>query len=106
MPGPVLHVGAVLTCAHGGVATPTVPSPQVMLSGMPAVTIAGPWAIAGCAFVPPAGNGPCITGVMVAGSVQVTSNGQPLALLTGISVCTPTGTPMLPISAQMLVTAT
>jgi hypothetical protein len=44
--------------------------------------------------------------MMVVGSVQVTSNGQPLALLTGVSLCAPTGTPMLPISAQLFVTAT
>jgi hypothetical protein len=106
MPGPILHVGAVVTCAHGGVATPTVPNPMVLVSGMPTVTIAGPWAVAGCAFVPPAGNGPCVTGMWVLGSLQVTSNGQPLAILTGVSTCVPTGTPMLPISAQTFVIAT
>jgi len=73
---------------------------------MPIVTIAGPWAVAGCAFVPPAGNGPCVTGMFVVGAVQVTSNGQPVALLTGVSMCAPTGTPMIPVSAQMLVNAT
>ena len=106
MPGQILHVGAVVTCAHGGVATPTVPSPTVLVSGMPIVTIAGPWAVAGCAFVPPAGNGPCVTGMWVLGAVQVTSNGQPVAILTGVSTCVPTGTPMLPVSAQTLVNAT
>jgi len=106
MPGPILHMGAVLTCAHGGMATATVPSPTVLVSGMPIVTIAGPWAVAGCAFVPPAGNGPCVTGMFVVGAVQVTSNGQPVALLTGVSMCAPTGTPMIPVSAQMLVNAT
>ena len=25
MPGPILHMGAVVTCAHGGQAIPTVP---------------------------------------------------------------------------------
>jgi len=106
MPGPILHVGAVVSCAHGGVATPTVPSPTVFVSGMPIVTIAGPWAVAGCAFAPPAGNGPCVTGMWVVGAVQVTSNGQPVAILSGVSTCVPTGTPMLPVSAQTLVNAT
>jgi uncharacterized Zn-binding protein involved in type VI secretion len=87
-------------------ATLTVPSPTVLVSGMPIATIAGPWAIAGCAFIPPAGNGPCVTGMFVVGAVQVTSNGQPVALLTGVSTCVPTGTPMIPISAQVLVNAT
>jgi uncharacterized Zn-binding protein involved in type VI secretion len=106
MPGPILHMGAVVTCAHGGVATPTVPSPTVTVSGMPIVTIAGPWAIAGCAFVPPAGNGPCATGTWILGATQVTSNGQPVAILSGVSTCVPTGTPMLPVSAQTFVVAT
>ena len=54
-------------CSHGGQAMPTVPSPVVFVSGMPVATIAAPYAIAGCAFVPPAGNGPCVTGQWVVG---------------------------------------
>jgi hypothetical protein len=106
MPGPILHVGAVVTCAHGGMAIPTVPSPFVLVSGMPIATIAAPYAVAGCAFVPPYGNGPCVTGQWVVGSVFVTSMGQPVAILSGVSVCVPTGTPMIPVSAQALVIAT
>ena len=106
MPGPILHIGAVVTCAHGGQAVPSVPSTAVFVSGMPIATIAAPYLVAGCAFVPPAGNGPCITGQWVAGSVQVLSHGQPVAIMTGVSLCAPTGTPLLPISAQTLVLAT
>ena len=106
MPAPVLHVGAVVLCSHGGQAIPTVPSPVVFVSGMPVATIAAPYAIAGCAFVPPGGNGPCVTGQWIVGSMQVLSQGQPLAIMTGTSVCVPTGTPILPVSAQTLVLAT
>ena len=106
MPGPVLHAGAVVTCAHGGMATPTAPSPVVLVSGMPIATIAAPYAVAGCAFVPPAGNGPCVTGQWVVGAIQVLSQGQPVAILTGTAVCAPTGTPLVPVSAQTLVIAT
>jgi len=95
-----------VTCAHGGMAIPTVPSPQVMVSGMPIATIAAPYAVTGCAFVPPAGNGPCVTAMWVVGAVQVTSNRQPVAIQTGVAVCVPTGTPLLPVSAQTLVIAT
>jgi hypothetical protein len=87
-------------------AMPTVPSPTVMVSGMPIATIAAPYAVAGCAFVPPAGNGPCVTAQWVVGAVQVMSNGAPVAIMSGVSVCVPTGTPLLPISAQTLVLAT
>jgi hypothetical protein len=87
-------------------AAATVPSPFVMVSGMPAVTIAAPWAVAGCGFVPPAGNGPCVTASWIVGSAQVMSMGQPLAILTGVSICAPTGTPLVPVSAQTFVIAT
>jgi hypothetical protein len=105
MPGPILHMGAVVTCAHGGQAVPTAPSPSVMVSGMPIATVAAPYAVAGCPFVPTAGNGPCVTGQWVVGAVQVLSHGQPVVIMTGTSVCTPTGTPLLPTSAQTMVLA-
>jgi len=106
MPGPILHMGATVLCAHGGQAIPTVPSPLVMVSGMPIATIAAPYAIAGCTFVPPAGNGPCVTGQWVVGATMVLSQGQPVAILSGASICVPTGTPMLPVASQTLVLAT
>ena len=106
MPAPILHMGAIVTCAHGGQAVPTVPSPRVMVSGMPIATIAAPYSIAGCAFVPPAGNGPCVTAQWVVGAVQVMSEGQPVAIMTGMATCVPTGTPLLPVTAQMRVMAT
>ena len=106
MPDRFLHMGAVVLCAHGGQAMPTVPSPVVMVSGMPIATIAAPYAVAGCAFVPPAGNGPCVTAQWMVGAVQVMSQGQPVAIMTGVSICVPTGTPLVPVSAQTLVLAT
>lgn len=106
MPAPILHMGAVVTCAHGGQAIPMVSSPCVFVSGMPIATIAAPYAVAGCPFVLPTGNGPCVTAQWVVGAVQVMSQGQPVAIMSGVSVCVPTGTPLLPVSAQMLVLAT
>jgi len=106
MPAPILHVGATVLCAHGGQAIPTVPSPVVMVSGMPIATIAGPWTVAGCAFVPPAGNGPCVTAQWIVGAVQVMSQGQPVVIMTGVASCVPTGTPLMPVMAQTMVLAT
>lgn len=106
MPGPILHTGAVVTCAHGGQAVPTVPSTCVFVSGMPVATIAAPYSVAGCTFAPPPGNGPCVTAQWVVGATAVLSQGQPVAILSGSSICTPTGTPLLPVSSQMLVIAT
>ena len=106
MPAPILHMGATVLCSHGGLAIPTVPSPVVLVSGMPIATIAAPYVIAGCAFVPPAGNGPCVVGQWVVGATMVLSQGQPVAILSGVSICAPTGTPMLPVASQTLVLAT
>ena len=105
MPGPVLHTGAVVTCMHGGQAMPSAPSPRVMVSGMPAATIAAPYTVAGCAFAPPGGNGPCVTALWSVGAVRVTSLGQPLAIMTGMSSCVPTSTPLVPVQAQVRVIA-
>lgn len=99
-------MGAVVTCAHGGQAMPTMPSPRVMVSGMPAATIAAPYVVAGCAFAPPAGNGPCVSAQWIVGAVRVVSMGQPVAIMSGTATCVPTGTPLLPVSAQMRVIAT
>jgi len=106
MPGPILHLGATVTCAHGGQAVPTAPNPRVLVSGQPVSTIAAPYAVAGCPFVPPAGNGPCVTGQWVVGATRVLVAGQPVAIQAGQSVCAPTGTPMLPLVAQPRVIAT
>jgi hypothetical protein len=104
VPGFVLQVGATVMCSHGGQAQPTVPNPRVLLSGAPSLTLAAPWVVAGCPFVPPA-PGPCVTAQWTIGTTRVTSNGQPLLLLTGMAICAPTGTPLLPIVAQTRVTA-
>ena len=104
MPGFVLQVGATVMCAHGGQAQPTVPNPRVLLSGAPSVTMAAPWVVAGCPFVPPS-PGPCVTAQWIVAATRVTSNGQPLLVMSGQAVCMPTGAPLLPIVAQTRVSA-
>lgn len=106
MPGPILHLGATVTCSHGGQAMPTAPFARVLVSGQPVATQPGPWAVAGCGFVPPGGNGPCVTGSFVTAATRVFAGGQPVVLMDSISVCTPTGTPLLPVQAQTRVVGT
>ncbi len=106
MPGFVLHQGATVICAHGGQAQPTMPNPRVLVNGMPVTTIAAPYVVAGCPFVPPGGNGPCVTAQFVTAAVRVTSSGWPLLVQSSQSVCTPTGTPLLALVVQTRVTAT
>jgi hypothetical protein len=104
MPGPILHLGAAVTCSHGGVATATAPNPRVLLSGQPIVTLACPYAIAGCGLTSTGVF--CASGLWVSGAVRVTVMGQPVAVQGGGSVCATTGNPMLPITVQPRVVAT
>ncbi|MGH6846871.1 MAG: hypothetical protein ACREC0_05390 [Methylocella sp.] len=105
MPGPILHMGAIVTCAHGGTATPTAPVPRVLVSAQPVAIIAAPYVVAGCPFVPP-NPGPCVTGQWVVGATRVLALGQPVAIQAGVAVCVPTGTPLLPVTVQPRVIAT
>lgn len=106
MPGFILHLGAVVICAHGGQAMPTVTSPRVIVSGQPVTTLAAPYSIAGCAFVPPAGNGPCVTGQWVVGATRVMAGGQPVLTQSSVATCVPTGTPLTVVTTQVRVQAT
>ena len=92
-------------CAHAGQATPAAPNPRVTVSGQPTVTLASPYLVAGCPFVPPGGNGPCVTAQFVTAAIRVTSNGQPLLLLDSQAICAPTGTPLMILVTQVRVTA-
>jgi hypothetical protein len=94
MPGFLLHSGATVLCAHGGQAMPTVPNPRVKVAGQPVTTQPSPYTVAGCAFVPPGGNGPCVTAQWLVGATRVLAGGQPVLLQTSTATCVPTGTPL------------
>jgi hypothetical protein len=104
MPDFLLQIGATVLCAHGGEALPTVPNSRVLLSGAPSVTMAAPWVVTGCPFVPPA-PGPCVTRAMDDRHPRVTSTGQPLLAQSSQGFCQPTGAPLVPLSAQTRVAA-
>ena len=105
MPAPALHLGAVIMCSHAGQATPVAPFPRVLLSGQPAVTLSSPYVIAGCALTGTP-NPPCATGQWLVGATRVLAGGAPVASMTGSSTCVPTGTPLVPVSAQTRVLVT
>lgn len=105
MPGPIVHLGAVVQCMHGGLATAVAPNPRVSVSGQPVVTIGSPYAIAGCSLTPSGVF--CVSGAWVSGAVRVTSMGMPLAVqVGGASVCASTGMPMLAVTVQPRAVAT
>jgi hypothetical protein len=77
-----------------------------MVSGQPTVLITAPWAVAGCPFNVSGSPVPCVTGQWTVGATRVLSTGQPVVLMTSQSVCTPNGTPLMPVSAQPRVLGT
>jgi hypothetical protein len=104
MPGPLLHFGATVLCSHGGQAMPSAPNLRVLVSGQPVATMPAPYLIAGCAFAPPAGNGPCVTAQWVVAATRVLIGGQPAVLLDSQATCIPTGTPLMAVASQTRVT--
>jgi hypothetical protein len=106
MPGPIVHLGATVMCMHGGMAQPIAPFPRVLVSGQPVATQAGPYAVAGCAFVPPGGNGPCVTGQWVVAATRVFAGGAPIVVQGSVAVCAPTGTGLNVVVSQMRAMAT
>ena len=103
MPGFLLHSGATVMCMHAGQAQPVVFNPRVKVGGQPVVTQTSAYAIAGCPFVPPGGNGPCVTAQWLTASIRVRAGGMPVLLQDSKAICAPTGTGLNIIVTQMRV---
>jgi hypothetical protein len=106
MPGFLLHVGATVMCMHAGQAQPTAPNPRVTVSGQPIVVQTTAYVVAGCPFVPPGGNGPCVTAQWITAAVRVRSNGVPVLLQDSQAICAPTGTGLNIVMTQIRVKGT
>ena len=106
MPGFLLHIGAQVTCSHGGQAVPTVVSPAITVSGQPVATLGAPYTIVGCARCrrrrPP--TAPVCRRSCTVGATRVFAGGLPVLLLSSPAICMPTGTPLLVLAAQPRVT--
>lgn len=103
MPGFLLHLGATVMCMHAGQAQPLAPNPRVLVGGQPVVTQTGPYVVAGCPFVPPAGNGPCVMAQWITSATRVLAGGAPVVLQDSQAICTPTGTGLLIVVTQLQV---
>ena len=87
MPGPILHVGALLTCLHQGAVASPPTNTRVFVGGRLALTAVDVVTIAGCVFtVPVAKPQPCVL-VKLIPSTKVLINGQPAAILTPTTLC-------------------
>jgi hypothetical protein len=91
MPGPVLHVNAGVTCTHAGPVTAVSSNTRVLVNGMPAVTIADTFTVAGCPFQVPAPSGtkpqPCVRIQWTVPAARVQVNAQPVLVQTSTGVC-------------------
>ena len=82
---------------------PTMPNPRVKVGGQSIVTQTTTYTVAGCPFVPPGGNGPCVTAQWVVAATRVKAAGQPVLLQDSQAICAPTGTPLNVIVTQVRV---
>jgi hypothetical protein len=105
MPGFLVHLGAVVLCAHGGEAQPTTLNRRVIVSGMPTTQTAAPYLVAGCPMATGGSPAPCLSAQWMTGATRVTSGGQPLVLIDSQAVCAPNGTPVTITSTQSRVRA-
>jgi hypothetical protein len=110
MPGTMMHVGAVAMCPHGGPISTVPGSPRVLLSGMPAATMADQYLVAGCAFNVSGAPSPCLRVQWIAPAVRVLINGAPPILNISAGLClnpaqAPQGPPVV-ASTQPRVIAT
>ncbi len=107
MPGHLLHLGATVTCLHGGQATPTQTSPHVTVSGQPIVTQSTTHVIAACSLstlpVPPPF---CVTAQWVTAATRVTADSVPVLLEDSQAVCTASGTGLNVVTTQTTVKGT
>jgi hypothetical protein len=101
MAGPVLHMGATLTCVHAGQLTIIAASPRVMVSGLPAAVLTDQGIVAGCVFNVSGKPQPCLTTQWMAGATRVLASGQPL--LTATPVATTLSADMIPAGPPIVI---
>lgn len=86
MPGPVLHVGAMVSCPHAAPTSPVTANARVLVNGMPALLLTDTFPVAGCPFQVPVPAGtkpqPCVTIRWMVGAARVLVNGVPVLLAT------------------------
>lgn len=88
MPGPILHVGAVANCPHGGMLNIIASNARVMVGGMPAAVLTDQGMVAGCVFtIPPSKPQPCVTTRWIVGATRVMSNGVPMLINPCVALC-------------------
>jgi len=105
MRAPILHSGALVLCAHGGRAAPTIAGARVLVAaGQPVTTLADHCVVRGCPLAPPIET-PCITASFTAGATRVRVAGAPVLMAGSPAVSASNGTPLTVVASQSRVTA-
>jgi uncharacterized Zn-binding protein involved in type VI secretion len=87
VPGPLVHVGATILCAHAGPATIVSSNARVLVSGQPVATVADQTLVAGCPFNVTGAPHPCVRVQWLTPALRVLVNGQPALLQTSTGLC-------------------
>jgi hypothetical protein len=90
VPGPIVHVGAGMTCPHGGTVQVAPGNPRVALGGALAATMSDAFAIVGCPFQIPVPGGtkpqPCVRVQWTVPAARVVAS-APVILQTSVGLC-------------------
>lgn len=91
MADPLLHVGAVAQCPHGGTVSIQSGNTRVKVGGQAVALVNDTFTVSGCPFQVPAGPTtkpqPCVTLRWVRPAARVKVNGQPVILKTSSGIC-------------------
>ena len=88
MGSPILDMGCIIKCPHGGQATVATTNFKVKVGGNFALLATDVMTIAGCAFTLPGPKpSPCVTIQWSAPAQTVTVNGTPVLLQTSVGLC-------------------
>jgi uncharacterized Zn-binding protein involved in type VI secretion len=87
MAGNIMHKDALVGCDHPpGNATADLPDQNVLVSGMPVITVGSLYTITGCALTGTTSPA-CVTGAWTQGAQRVLVGGVPVAIDNGQSLC-------------------
>jgi len=106
MSGYLLHMGATVSCQHGGTATPVTSSIRVKVDSQAIVTQTTSYTVAGCSLTPPPPKAFCATAQFMSGATKVTSDNTPVLLSDSQATCATTGTGVQIASTQTRVKGT
>jgi len=87
MPGLMAHVGMVALCPHGGMVVEVPSAPRVLVSGVPAATLADQYPIVGCVFNVAGAPHPCVRVQWLVPALRVKANLTPLVLQASVGLC-------------------